>query len=500
MAELSASSEVPTTGSIQLPPDPRSLEALGRHHTLEAALAELVDNSIDAGASHVLIRVVRDGDQLVRFLIADDGAGMSETEIDVAMTVGGAREYDDGAIGKFGLGLKAASFSQGRSVTVISRAAGGSAVGRQLQTDQAQKDFSCEIVEPTFATGLVDRDWGFPRSPTGTIIRWDGVKAFPHHGDGDANDRFLQSMSAKARGHLGLIFHRLLADGRIRVTLDTEDIREGVLLRSEVAALDPFGYSRTGAAGWPKPLRIRAGPSRIELNCHIWPGRSTLEQFKLDGNLLERQGLYVYLHDRVVQRGGWNGLIHPEKRLNLARIAVEVAGDVDGLVRLNPEKNGIDVSPEFSSSVWAARHRDGTTFEGYIERARGVFKDTNRRQRVRSPMLLAGRGFEPRVRRALRNEFPERDDDDIAVLWARFDGEEFFLVDCEQRTLWLNQRYRRTLLGGRRGGLNDIPLVKALMFLLTENIFAGQNLGPRDKDNLEAWQAVLTAAAKAERL
>jgi len=46
--------------------------------------------------------------------------------------------------------------------------------------------------------------------------------------------------------------------------------------------------------------------------------------------------------------------------------------------------------------------------------------------------------------------------------------------------------------------LNDLPLIKALMFLLMENIFAGQNMGPRDKDNLEAWQAILAAAAKAE--
>src|SRR3954447_19505095 len=92
---------IPTTGSIRLVPDPRSLEALGRNHTLEAALAELVDNSIDAGARHVLIRFVRDGGRLVRLLVVDDGSGMDEERIDVAMTVGGARTYDAGEIGRF---------------------------------------------------------------------------------------------------------------------------------------------------------------------------------------------------------------------------------------------------------------------------------------------------------------------------------------------------------------------------------------------------------------
>ena len=75
---------------------------------------------------------------------------------------------------------------------------------------------------------------------------------------------------------------------------------------------------------------------------------------------------------------------------------------------------------------------------------------------------------------------------------------EFFAVDREDRILWLNQRYRKALAGGRSGSLNDLPVIKALLFLLTENIFAGQNLGPRDKDNLEVWQQILIAAAREE--
>ena len=51
--------EVPTDGTVELPPDPRALEGLGRNHSLETALADLVDNSIDAGATHVLIRLLR---------------------------------------------------------------------------------------------------------------------------------------------------------------------------------------------------------------------------------------------------------------------------------------------------------------------------------------------------------------------------------------------------------------------------------------------------------
>ena len=499
MVEPGLVGDIPTTGSVRLPPDPRSLEALGRHHTLEAALAELVDNSIDASARHVLIRFVREGDELVRLLIVDDGVGMSGDQINLAMTVGGARDYRTGEIGRFGLGLKAASFSQARSVTVVSQADGAPAVGRIWEVEQAKKDFRCEIVAPDFASAQMEQNWGIPGSTTGTVVRWDGIKNFPHIGNADAVEHFLQSTFASIRSYLGLVFHRLLGDSGIHVLLDIEDAHVGVLLRTEIAPLNPFGYSRTGEAGWPKKLRAAVNKREVDLVCHIWPGRSALEQFKLDGSPLERQGLYVYFNDRLVQRGGWNGLVHTDKQLNLARVAVSVDGDVDGLLRVNPEKSGIDVGPEFVSAVREARARDGSTFEDYLDRARGVFKESNRRRRVRHAMLPAGAGFDPKVRRAFRNEFPEKDDEEVEVRWALLDEGEFFEIDREQRTLWLNSRYRKMLLGGRRGGLNDLPVLKALMFLLTETIFAGQNFGPRDRDNVEAWKAILAAAVKAER-
>jgi hypothetical protein len=82
------------------------------------------------------------------------------------------------------------------------------------------------------------------------------------------------------------------------------------------------------------------------------------------------------------------------------------------------------------------------------------------------------------------------------VLWGDFEDDGFFDIDREQGVLWLNRRYRKPMLEQRRAGVNDVPLVKTLMFLLMEHIFAGQNMGPRDKDNVEMWQAILRAAAK----
>lgn len=488
---------VPTTGSIQLVPDPRSLEALGRNHTLEAALAELVDNSIDARAQHVLIRFVRDGRHLIRLLVVDDGVGMTGERIDVAMTVGGARAYGSDEIGRFGLGLKAASFSQARAVTVVSAGGGQPAVGRRWQLTKAKQDYRCEIVDHAFAAAQLAHDWGFPASTTGTLVRWDEVKGFPTVESPAAVERFLQAAFASIRAHLGLIFHRSLARSDLRLLLDVEDAGD-VVSRAEVPPLDPFGYSRTGAAGWPKDIRAGRGERRLVLHCHIWPGRSNSDEFRLDGNLIERQGLYIYYNDRLVQRGGWNGLCHADKQLNLARVAVDIDGDIEQMVSLKPEKNGIEVGPAFGPTIIDAATSDGMTFAEYLDRARGVLKDANRRRQVRQAMLPPGKGFAPQLRSAVQRELPLKDEDPIDVRWKRIPTTDFFEIDREQRVLWLNQRYRKVLAGDRRGGLNDLPVIKALMFLLIENIFAGQNMGPRDKDNLEVWQAILTAAARDE--
>ena len=124
----------------------------------------MVDNSVDAGAQNTLIRFVRSGDRLIGLLVVDDGHGMNEKQLDVAMTIGGIRKYGPRDLGRFGLGLKAASFSQAKSLTVVSRAARSVAAGRRWQLGRAKNQFLCDVIDRGFAEGLIDRDWELPRS------------------------------------------------------------------------------------------------------------------------------------------------------------------------------------------------------------------------------------------------------------------------------------------------------------------------------------------------
>ncbi|MFF5991933.1 ATP-binding protein [Prauserella flavalba] len=496
------SPDIPTNGSVELPPDPRALDAIGRNHLLETALADLVDNSIDAGADQLLIQLVTVSGRLRSVYVVDNGRGMTPDVIDRAMTVGGRREYRDGDLGHFGLGLKAASFSQARSLTVMSRALGHEAVGRRWRLNgTGKRGFACDVVPRDFVDREFDRDWRIDGAASGTIIRWDDVVAAPATNDTRRLESFIDHTITTACQHLGMVFHRFLEGGKLRVDFEVHDADTSSFGPPiPVTPLNPFAYTRPGRADFPKTMTAEVDGLQLEFRCHLWPGRSSTPQFRLSGNPEKHQGLFFYRRDRLLQTGGWLGVHAPHRRLQLARVEVNIDNEVVGLFQMNPEKSRVLVGPEFARLTGAARASDGTSFNDYLDVAEQVFKKANARTAKRTPMIHPGVGLSPRVRATIKNEIPElRGEQPIDIRWENLTDDSFIHVDRENRTLWLNRRYRKMLLGGKHGGLNDLPLLKSLLYLLYENVFEGEYLGSRDKDNVELWQTILTAAVQAER-
>lgn len=295
-AALAWQADIPVADSIKLPPDPHMMDAIGGNHRLETAVADLVDNSIDAGASRVLIRFVVSDHQVQSFYVVDDGMGIARDQIDGAMTVGGRRSYLSAELGHFGLGLKAASFSQADSLTVISIADCSSAVGRRWLTSKASGSFECDVVGYAFCCAELQRPWGFVSSATGTIVRWDAIRGFPTGNDIAVVDRFVQDATTRLQQHLGMVFHRFIEQDRIKIGIDVEDVSSlGTSPVIEVKPLDPFAYLRPGASGYPKQLRTTIDGSALTAICHVWPGRSQQPQFRLPNASPEHyQGLYFY--------------------------------------------------------------------------------------------------------------------------------------------------------------------------------------------------------------
>lgn len=496
--------DVPTTGTKHLPPDPRYMEALtSQGYGFEAAIADLVDNSIDAGAKDVVIHFLRDGDRLVSLLIIDDGSGMTDDELDVAMTVGGRRNYREGSLGMFGTGLKSASLSHAAAVSVVSRTRTSRPAGRRWVMERAKDGFQCDIVEPRYAQSLMDRYSGSPITWQGTVIRWDGVKDFPRNGGPEQTERYLSRTISKLGMHLGLQLHRYLARGDFNITIAVEDITTGLLVMDfGVLPLDPFGYPVSGHPEYPRTFKLElpsVGP--VQLNAHIWTPKSSLPQFRATGSLQDTQGFYLYRNDRLVQAGGWNNFRQPEQHLVLARVAVELPPHTGDVFRLTVKKDGVEVSPEFIAALEHASDDAGNTFTHFLSDADATYREARKRSSVeRKPAIQPGRGFAHGIREVIAEELPELPGEQpISVRWTAFEGDDFFDLDREHHGILLNLKYRAAILGGRHGGLNDAPVIKSLLYLMLHEIFQRERAGSRERDNLALWQSVLVAAARAEQ-
>ncbi|MFI9171506.1 ATP-binding protein [Streptomyces lincolnensis] len=508
--------DVPTSGSKQLSPAARSFESLAHQgYGFEAAIADLIDNSIDARAHNVVVSFLRDTgerggrDRLVGLLVIDDGNGMDDAGLDVAMTVGGREQYATGALGHFGAGLKAASLSHADSLSVISRTKRSPSTGRRWVTARAQADFTCDIVDSTYCQSLVDRYDGII-GWHGTIVRWDHVRAFETIIAGQT-DRYLNDAIERLETHLGLYLHRFLDRDSFHIDIVVEDVhtREELDHRG-VEPIDPFGYRAPGRAGYPRTYVAPVeGVGDVELIAHVWPPKSPLVAYRGIGPLAERQGFYLYRNDRLVQAGGWNDTRSPEGHLVLARIAVDLPPEPNDVFALTVKKDGVQVTPAFARGLEkAAVPETSHTFAEYVHEAATTYREAAKRRTEvkRTGVIPPGKGVDPKLKRTLRDELPQLEDEEpITFTWAKLDvpdgavsDELLFTIDHKERRVVLNKDYRQAFNGSRRGGSNDAPVLKSLLYLMLNEIFQKERVWANQTDKIALWNSVLVAAARAE--
>lgn len=496
-----AATTIETVRRIHLTPDAGVLRAIGLNHGFASAIADLVDNSIDAHSRKILVRFVLRAGLAFRLLIVDNGNGMDETGVDDAMRLGRPKAESAASLGHFGVGLKSASFSQASTLTVLSRRASCSPEGRRMRRENPAADFEVDVLDSE-AVGEQLRQMQslLGRGDTGTAVQWDDCRTFPASRDPAVTTAFIENKVTELRQHLGLVFHRLLEGGAISITVDVYDADEHEAgLRFAVDPIDPFAYSRTGQPGYPKKLTARPDSGDVELDCHIWPGRTDTPQFRLHGKPVGSfQGFYLYRNQRLLMTGGWGGVVQESKTFKLARIAIDIEKHLD-VFTMSMEKSGVHLAADLVHAIERASAGDGTRFRDYLDAASESFKASNRRVRRRTPILPPGQGLHPWVKSTIERESPLlKGEEPIRIRWKHIPGDDFIELDRPTRTLWLNNRYRSAVLHGDGGGVNDAPLLKSLLFLLYEDLFRGQAMGTKDKANQHFWNEVLTTAAQAE--
>lgn len=322
---------------VQNPPLARDLMSTARsfgNYDLAAALADLIDNSIKAKSTRIDISLIP-GSEDVTVRIRDNGTGMTQETLIAAMRPASAnpqdvREPDD--LGRFGWGLKSASFSQARVLTVISWQ-GGLINAARWDIDDID-DWNMDVLVGADVLDLLDIDI---TTSSGTEVVWTNSDRLIDLGGGSSIVDSLTQAIAHANRRLSLVFHRYLA-GEIGARL-TVSINGNIL-----RPIDPFMVSHDATQTLNAEIIDMANGSQISVQPYVLPHFSKLsveEQEQLGGSegMVRNQGFYVYRNRRLIISGTWFRLIPHGKLSQLTRVRVDLPNTVDSEWRITVDKS-----------------------------------------------------------------------------------------------------------------------------------------------------------------
>lgn len=494
---------LPSDGTEKVPADPArifgGLRSIG--YKFEQAIADLVDNSINAEASSVLIRIMTDGEKFSAIAIVDNGKGMDDGAIKEAMRFGSKDEYNDGSLGKYGMGLKLASMSHAKVLTVVSRR-NGRGVGRRWTPEGIANDWTVDVLTPLAATTVLDEPWqGLDLRQSGTVVMWKEIDRLQVSSKGIKAT--IRNLHYRLKNHLGMIFHRFIEDGSLKILIDHRDIfepeRDNFLL---VEALNPFKFS-----GWPSPDYPRnfvasiEGIGDLQMKAFVCPPNSKAPEYKLAGNAAARQGFYFYRNNRLIQAGGWNSLVESEAEPHgsLARVSIDLPTKMDSDFGLSVQKAAVITPPSFIPAVVESSSAQGVTFEDFRRTADEIYRKTDDRAVHHAPMIPSGE-IPPALSDLSKRWFKDAHSKfrPVKISWKKLKGPELFEIDIRKDAIHLNERYRKTILGVRRRSSTDLPLLKTALFFMLRGYFLTTRISKKDKDYLAAMEEILREAAKLE--
>lgn len=309
-------------------------------YSFETALADIIDNSISNNALRIDVKFNQGDNPYVA--IIDNGLGMSKKELEEAMRYGSKSSLDKRSetdLGRFGLGLKMASMSQCRKLTVMSKSRDAistatwdldyiNKTGKWLlikysEEDQKNMKFYDELME----------------KESGTIVIWeklDRISESPIDFDKEFNEKL-----DFADSHLALVFHRYINN-----PLDKNNI-ELFFNNRKVEAIDPYMLSNTATQKLEKES-IFIDETTIKIIPYIMPFISKLSlkerQFINNNKHLNlKSGLYIYRNKRLIVWGKWFRIISDNELNKLAKIQIDLPNNIDHYWKIDIKKSSAEI-------------------------------------------------------------------------------------------------------------------------------------------------------------
>ncbi|QXE87410.1 ATP-binding protein [Geomonas nitrogeniifigens] len=347
---------------VALPPNParlvKILASVG--HTMPSAVADLVDNAISADATEIAITLGRPDAGHGRWMsLADNGCGMDEITLAEAMRIGSDSDYEDNSLGKYGYGLKGASWSQAKVFTVVTKREG--ALAHHLTWDINNMDGWVAKSDPLESWEQDATSLG----KSGTVVLWKDMRPPQTMLVSRGLDPHSCELMVLER-HLALVFHRFLegkAAGRKKVTITING--------NKVEPNNPVGHPLTSTYD-AKTVRIPTEfeDGKVLVQAYLLPTEDELAEhhqgesadlarrardlISLHGNWNDSQGLFIYRHDRLIKWGGWHQMWKTnDEKTKLARVVISFDKALDDVFKINISKMLVQLPMQLQTEIKA---------------------------------------------------------------------------------------------------------------------------------------------------
>ena len=312
-------------------------------YNFSTALADIIDNSISAEAKHIQVLSNPD-DEEPYVAIFDDGYGMGFKELDNAMTLGSDRDEKEDSeyeLGRFGLGLKSASFSQCLKLTVASKNCNRiNAMRYDLNKIQEKNEWVLDILDSNEIDSLPEINL-LKNVDSGTIVIWQCFDKIMEESD-SFNNSFINTIGA-AKSHIELVFHRFWDE--IEFSFNGHRIEKR----------DPF-LTKAANHQEGRTMKINVDGEDIFVTPFVLPYANSLteENKKMLGNpksIYDDQGFYIYRNKRLIIWGSWLRMKIRSEFNKLARVRVDIPSSLDSLWMLDVKKSSAKIPDKIKDQL-----------------------------------------------------------------------------------------------------------------------------------------------------
>lgn len=373
-------------GKILRPDASRVMDGLrDTGYTFYTAVADVVDNSIAANATRVVIQLQKNADNKLNLYIADNGTGMDAEGVENAMTYGSRKRDTVHSLGKFGLGLKTASTAFCRSLSVLSKTETSNYTKATWDLDHVAEVGDWELLDGAICEDEVDLLEDVTDGGSGTLVIWDKIDRLLNKDYKNFNAAFL-SLEKNLSFHLSMVFQRFL-DSSYSGARNVEIYLNGHMLKP----WDPFclrEVRKTEDGQVDRKGTILVGRTKYDLqdeltgdvisSCYVdaWvlPRReffSTQESYTEARIKNSMEGFYVYRENRLIYHGDWLGIYTPDPHFSLLRVDLSFDASFDDFFKVDIKKSTVTLNDELSK-----------IYESFLKAPRKVAEDRYRKGQI----------------------------------------------------------------------------------------------------------------------